>query len=291
MKSYNTSFPRFRRALAAAAVLAAAEATAAAQPTGSGQSTSPQSSPTGSYNRPNPSNTSGAPAASMNDTDMSGTRGSSSSMSGGMSGTGSENASASSTSNKKLSWGDRRFVTRAADDGQAEVQLAQLAAQKASNPDVRNYAQQLVDQHTQVNSELMDIASSRNLKIDQDQGHDRAYRRLSKTSGDEFDREFVDHMIDEHEKDIRMFEKASRDAKDPEVKQFASKTLASLRQDLTQAQQLQRSIVPTGRTESDTPQSPSSGSSSDMSTSGSSGSGMNSGADSSTSTSTTDSMR
>ncbi len=160
-------------------------------------------------------------------------------------------SSSSSRSSDKLSWSDKRFVTKAADDGQDEVQLAQLAAQKASNPDVRNFAQQLVQDHTQVNSELMSIASTKNVKLDKDNGQDRTYRRLSKASGNEFDREFIEHMVDEHEKDIKMFEKAASNAKDTEIRQFASKHVDHLRQHLAQAQQLQQSIVPTGRTDSD----------------------------------------
>ena len=157
-------------------------------------------------------------------------------------------SSSSDRSSNKLGWGDKRFVTKAADSGQAEVAIAQLAAQKATNPDVRQFAQQMVDQHTQVNSQLMSIASSKNVKVDQDDTtKDRTYKRLSNASGNDFDREFVEHMVDEHEKDIKLFEKAANNAKDSEIRQFASSTLPHLREHLTQVQQLQRSIVPTGR--------------------------------------------
>ncbi len=152
----------------------------------------------------------------------------------------------SSTSSGKLSWTDRRFVTKAAEDGQDEVQLAQLASQKASNPDVRNYAQQLVEQHQQVNSELMSIANQRNLKLDKDESNSRAYKRLNKASPQDFDREFVAHMIDEHEKDIKLFQKAASDAKDSQVREFASKHVADLQQHLQMAQHLQQSVIPTG---------------------------------------------
>lgn len=151
------------------------------------------------------------------------------------------------TGRDKLSWGDRRFVTKAVDGGQAEVQLAELAAQRATNPEVKSFAQKLVTDHTKVNTELMSLASQKNVKLDLDDDKDRAYKRLNKKSGSEFDQEFVEHMIDEHEKDVKMFEKAASDAKDPELRSFASKHVSHLREHLQEAQSLRQSVMPTGR--------------------------------------------
>jgi len=151
-------------------------------------------------------------------------------------------------SSKKLGWMDRRFVTKAAESGQDEIALAQLALEHATNPDVKQFAQHMIDDHTQANQQLMTIASEKNVKLDQDDAtKDRTYRKLSKATGNDFDREFVSQMVDEHEKDVKLFEKESQHAKDPEVRQFASSTLPTLRQHLQQVQQLQQSIVPTGR--------------------------------------------
>ena len=151
------------------------------------------------------------------------------------------------TTSHKLGWGDHRFVTKAAEEGQAEVQIAELAAQRASNSEVRNFAQKLVDDHSSVNSELTTLASQKNVKLDNDADKDRAYKRLTKKSGLEFDQEFVEHMIDEHEKDIKMFEKAAKEAKDPDIRSFASKHVDHLRNHLQQAQSLRATVMPTGR--------------------------------------------
>lgn len=151
------------------------------------------------------------------------------------------------TSREKLSWGDRRFVTKAADGGQDEVQLAQLAAQRATNPDVRSFAQKLVDDHSKVNSELMSLATQKSVKVDMDSDKDRAYIRLNKKSGADFDQEFVEHMIDEHEKAIKLFEKASTDAKDAELRAFAASHVGHLREHLQQARDLRQTVMPTGR--------------------------------------------
>lgn len=134
----------------------------------------------------------------------------------------------------------------------AEIDVAKLASEKATNSEVKSFAQKLVDEHEQVASELESIASQKNVKLDKDNDHDRTYKRLSKKSGNDFDQEFVEHMIDEHEKDIKMFEKAASDAKDPDVRAFASKTVDHLREHLQMAQNLRQTLMPTGRSSSAT---------------------------------------
>jgi putative membrane protein len=67
---------------------------------------------------------------------------------------------------------------------------------------------------------------------------DRQYHRLAKESGTDFDRDFIDRMVDDHEKDVKMFEKKANDADDPDVRAFAAKQLPTLRQHLSQAQNL-----------------------------------------------------
>jgi putative membrane protein len=245
MKSHTqNSFTLHRRTLCAtgfALLIGAASAFAQSGASGSGSAGSSSSGSTGGANTGSYNSSSGSNRSQSGSYNANGSA--SSRSSDAMS---SNSSSGSTSSSDKLSWSDRRFVTKAADDGQAEVQVAQLASQRATNPDVKNFAQKLVDDHTAVNSELMGIASSKNVKVDNDDNKDRTYKRLSNKSGNDFDREFIAHMVDEHEKDIKLFEKAANDAKDPEVRSFASKHVGHLREHLAQAQSLQRSIVPTG---------------------------------------------
>ena len=215
-----------------AILLGAATAVAQSSSTGSTSATGSTGSDT---SRRNQSGTTTTPGSTYN----SGTP--SSTTAGAV--TGRETTSSSG----RLSWGDRRFVQKAADGGHDEVNLAQLAAQRATSSEVKSFAQKLVDDHTKVNSELMSLASQKNVKVDTDNDKDRTYKRLNKKSGSEFDQEFVEHMIDDHEKDIKMFEKAASDAKDPEVRAFASKHVSDLRAHLQQAESLRQSLMPTGR--------------------------------------------
>jgi putative membrane protein len=174
-----------------------------------------------------------------------------------------------SMSSGKLGFMDRRFVSKAADEGKAEVDLAKLASERATNPEVRNFAQKLVEDHTKVNAELTSLASQKNVKLDTDDDKDRSHKRLSKKSGADFDQEFVEHMIDAHEKDIKMFEKASKDAKDSDIRSFASKHVDHLREHLRMAEGLRTSTMPTGRDDDSSGRSTSGATSGTSATSGS----------------------
>jgi putative membrane protein len=145
---------------------------------------------------------------------------------------------------QKIARGDRKFIEQAAGSGMFEVQVAQLAAAKATDANVKSYASMLVDHHTAANNELVKIANARGLELPA--APPRALRRdiekLGKKSGDEFDRDFVRNVgIKAHEKDIKSFQKASKDVKDAELKAFVDKTLPTLREHLAAAQKLPQS--------------------------------------------------
>jgi putative membrane protein len=144
----------------------------------------------------------------------------------------------------KLARGDRKFIDDAASSGMFEVQVAQLAASKASDPDVKSFAGMLVDQHTAAIKELVKIANARGVELPA--APSRALRRdiekLGKKNGEEFDRDFVrDVGIKAHERDIKLFQKASKGVKDPELKAFVDKTLPHLQEHLAAAEKLPQS--------------------------------------------------
>ncbi|MBA2672163.1 DUF4142 domain-containing protein [Ramlibacter sp.] len=177
-----------------------------------------------------------------------GTSGTGSSVTGGQSapaaqaGTGTRNSE--TKKDDKLARGDRKFIEKAAESGMFEVQVSQLAATKATDANVKSYASMLVDHHTAANNELIQLANGKHVELAA--APPRAMRRdmekLGKKSGAEFDRDFVrDVGMKAHEKDIRLFEKASKDVKDTQLKAWVTKTLPTLREHLAQAQKLPQS--------------------------------------------------
>ena len=139
---------------------------------------------------------------------------------------------------------DRKFIEEAANSGMFEVQVSQLAAAKASDAGVKSFASMLVDHHTAANNQLVQLANARGVELPA--APKRALRRdiekLGKKNGAEFDRDFVrDVGIKAHEKDIKLFQKARKDVKDPDLKAFVEKTLPVLQQHLAAAQKLPQS--------------------------------------------------
>ncbi len=173
---------------------------------------------------------------------------------------------------QKLERVDRKFMEDAAASGLYELQAAQLAATKATDRAVKDYASMMADHHGTANRELMQLASSKGLELPT--APPRAMRReleqLGKKTGAEFDQEFVRKIgIREHEKDIKRYQEASKDVKDMQLKAWIDKTLPSLEQHLSQAQRLPQAQSGSARSGSGSPSTSGAG--------GSSGGSMGSG--------------
>ena len=143
----------------------------------------------------------------------------------------------------KVASGDRKFIEQAAGSGMFEVQVSQLATSRAKSPDVKSFASMLVDHHTKANDELTQLANAKGVELPA--APPRAMRNevegLAKKNGGDFDKDFIKNVgIKAHEKDIKAFEKASKDVKDPELKAWVTKTLPTLKEHLASAQKLEK---------------------------------------------------
>ena len=138
---------------------------------------------------------------------------------------------------------DRDFIFAAATDGLFELQVSQLATARAATPEVRNLATMMVNDHTNANAELAQLASVRGIALPTQlpQELQAQLRKLAQASGTGFDREYVRQVgIVAHEKNIRRFEQAGREGGDPQLKAWIDRTLPMLRQHLSEAQKLDR---------------------------------------------------
>jgi putative membrane protein len=148
---------------------------------------------------------------------------------------------------------DRKFVKDAAQGNMAEVELGQLAAEKASSDDVKKFGQRMVDDHSKANDDLKQLATKKGVHVPQQLSpKDKATKaRLSKLSGEQFDKAYMANMVRDHKKDVAEFKRETESAKDPDVKNFATSTLPTLEDHLKQAQ----SIAP-GKSERSSAQMP-----------------------------------
>jgi len=140
--------------------------------------------------------------------------------------------------------GDKQFAQKAAMGGMAEVQLGQLAQQKAGNDAVKQFGSRMVQDHGKANDELKQIAGAQGVQLPDslDKKHMQEMQKLQKLEGAAFDREYMKHMVDDHKKDVAAFEKESKSGKNAELKGFAAKSLPTLQEHLKLAQGVNDSV-------------------------------------------------
>jgi putative membrane protein len=140
---------------------------------------------------------------------------------------------------------DQSFAMKAAQGGMAEVDLGNLAKDKASSDAVKNFGQKMVDDHTKANNELKDLAAKQNITLPTSlAAKDQAEKdRLSKLSGAAFDRAYMKHMVADHRKDVAEFKKESSSGKNADLKAWAGKTVPTLEEHLKMAEDTERQVA------------------------------------------------
>ena len=139
---------------------------------------------------------------------------------------------------------DSEFLVDQAEVNLAEIEIGKLAQTKGVNPEVKKFGKMLVDDHTKAASEVSALAKTKNFTLPTsltEEGQDE-YKKLNEKSGADFDKKFADMMIDGHEKAIKKLEEASKDAKDPDVRTWASNNIAGLTAHLEHAKMLKQNL-------------------------------------------------
>jgi len=151
-------------------------------------------------------------------------------------------------SGSMLSSSDQKFVMEAAHGGMMEVELGQMAVEKASNPEVKQFGQRMIDDHSKAGEELKQFASQKGIMMAGEDPKAMAKEqpvkdKLSKLSGADFDRAYMDLMVKDHTKDVKEFEEASMKSKDADLKAWAAKTLPTLREHLQMARDVNGKVA------------------------------------------------
>lgn len=135
---------------------------------------------------------------------------------------------------------DRLFVKKAIEGGNAEVQLGQLAEQKAQSPDVKKFAQKMVTDHTQMGEELKPIAQQLSMAAPTGiPAKDKMlYKKLEGLSGNDFDREYIKAMVKDHHEDLKAFRDEENSTKDPQLKQTVAHGASVISQHLQLIEQI-----------------------------------------------------
>ena len=139
---------------------------------------------------------------------------------------------------------DADFLVEAASGGMTEVQLGQLAQSNSMNKGIKAFGELMIRDHREGREKLKNLAQSKNIVLPGEISthQQRIKERLEKRKGEEFDRAYISLMIDDHRKDIREFEKAAKNAADPEIRAFAMDQLPVLNSHLDSARNLQKKM-------------------------------------------------
>lgn len=144
----------------------------------------------------------------------------------------------------KSAFVESTFLTEVAQHNQMEIKLGQLASQKSQNQEVKQFANHVVQDHTKLGDELKKLSAKQtvNLPASVDAKHQAMLDKFESSSGAEFDKEFAKHMVKGHAKAVTKFQKASTEAQDMDIRNFATETLPKLKEHLVKAQELARSL-------------------------------------------------
>jgi putative membrane protein len=155
--------------------------------------------------------------------------------------------SAQSATTEQSSAAAKEFVAQAGTSGLAEVEMGELGAKKATNGQVKAFAKQIVADHTKANQELVTVSKGKGVQVPSSRTslHKATIEKFQQQeAGKNFDRDYMEQMVQDHKADVELFETAADDEKlDLDLRSYAKRTLPTLRDHLKQAQTIQSKLA------------------------------------------------
>jgi putative membrane protein len=146
-------------------------------------------------------------------------------------------ATAAPSMGANLNAPDKHFLMEAIMGSQSEVMLGHLAMKNGSSDMVKQFGQHMINDHSTAGNKFTRVAGRKHLAPPADVSVEamKTYKRLAALSGDAFDRAYMQDMVADHVKDVRAFETAQKNCKDPELRKLAAATTPTLREHLAMA--------------------------------------------------------
>ncbi|WP_420473715.1 DUF4142 domain-containing protein [Noviherbaspirillum sp. ST9] len=140
--------------------------------------------------------------------------------------------------------GGNEFVAQAVEDSMAEVELCELALQRSASDEVKSFAQQMIDEHSRMGTQLETLARDKKIDLPKDleSKHKAAQRQMEKLSGTEFDRAFMQHNVKEHENDIKVFRHYAEQESDDAICKLAENGVQMLEKHLQMARDIEQRL-------------------------------------------------
>ncbi len=153
-------------------------------------------------------------------------------------------APAIAQTNPKPDQSDQTFANEAATGGKAEVDLGRYMEEHGHDVKVREFGRRMVTDHTAADTKLKGAAAQGNVKLPAapDPEERKTLSELRKLRGAALDRAYIDDMVQDHQKDVQLFQQEAQSGTNPQMKSFAQETLPTLQQHLSQAEELQKTV-------------------------------------------------
>jgi putative membrane protein len=135
---------------------------------------------------------------------------------------------------------DSSFIEKAAQGGMAEVEAGELAANKATNSDVRKFAMMMVKDHGAANQKLAQLAKSEGVPLPDTYGeaHRSQLKALQAVDGPRFDQAYMAQMVKAHEETVHLLKSEIASGQDPEIRAYAESMLPTVESHLREAYRL-----------------------------------------------------
>ena len=139
---------------------------------------------------------------------------------------------------------DADFAVEAVSAGLAEVNAGKIAQEKATNPRVKEFSAQMVEEHTRATEELRALATDKDIVVPAAPGQNELQEiaDLNAEEGAEFDKEYINLIANDQNDVIDLYEDAVENVEDPEIREFASRTLALLKANVEEAKAIEESL-------------------------------------------------
>lgn len=135
---------------------------------------------------------------------------------------------------------DRAFVHDALEGGMAEIQLGQLAATKGSSPDVKQFGQKMVEDHTKLGDQMKQVAQQIGAKTPKglSKKDEALVAKLQSLNGQDFDNAYIEAMVKDHKKDAANFQQEAGNTQNQQLKQAVQQGSQVIDQHLQMIEQI-----------------------------------------------------
>ena len=136
------------------------------------------------------------------------------------------------------------FLKKAAEMQQAQISLALLVDGRAASTRVKEFAEHMIADHKRISREIQEMAGAKGVQLPKELSdeHKQKLKELTKLSGHAFDREYMQYILWDHQRDVQEFEESMQTVEDPDVLHWSYRTLPMFRAHVEEARWIKQSL-------------------------------------------------